>query len=53
MRPLFEMDIPKLLSDIGFVDIEIVPFQEAEQIDPAECPFWRFPWTRISMYKPN
>lgn len=53
MRPLFEMDIPKLLSDIGFVDIEIGPFQEAEQIDPTECPFWRFPWTRISMYKPN
>ena len=46
-------NIPKLLSDIGFVDIEIGPFQEAEQIDPAECPFWRFPWTRISMHKPN
>jgi len=53
MRPLFSMDLPKILREIGFTDIAITPFQEAEHIDPITCPFWRFPWTRISMSKPE
>ena len=53
MRPLFEIDIPNLLSKIGFENININAFREAENIDPENCTFWRFPWTRISMSKPK
>ena len=53
MRPLFEIDIPNLLSKIGFENINIDAFREAENIDPENCTFWRFPWTRISMSKPK
>lgn len=53
MSSLFAMDLPKILADIGFVDIEISTFAEAEHIDPKEYPYWRFPWTKIGMCKPK
>ena len=53
MSSLFAMNLPKILADIGFVDIEINTFAEAEDIEPKEYPYWRFPWTKIGMYKPK
>ena len=53
MSSLFSMDLPKILTNIGFVDIEISSFAESENIEPKEYPYWRFPWTKIGMYKPK
>ena len=53
MRSLFEIDVPNLLSEIGFENININAFREAENINPENCTFWRFPWTHISMSKPK
>lgn len=52
MISLASMDLPKMLTEIGFVDLEIEPFSEtgdAPGTDPAE---WRFPWTTICARKP-
>ena len=53
MSSFFAMDLPKILADIGFVNVEISSFKEAEHIDPKNHPYWRFPWTTIGMYKPK
>ncbi len=47
MEPLAEMDLPKLLTDLGFADITIEPFAEAEGVLSPEFRTWRFPWTVI------
>ena len=52
MRPLLKMNLVDVLEKIGFSEIKISAFQEAEHIDPENCPFWRFPWTKIEMMKP-
>lgn len=47
MQPWAEMDPVALLEDIGFTNVAIEPFEEAEgTLDPA-YPYWRFPWTVI------
>lgn len=48
MEPLAGLDLPALMADRGFVDIDIQPFEEADgTLDPA-YPNWRFPWVVIS-----
>lgn len=48
MEPLAGLDLPAVLRDRGFVDIDIQPFAEADgSLDPA-YPNWRFPWVTIS-----
>jgi ubiquinone/menaquinone biosynthesis C-methylase UbiE len=48
MEPLAGLDLPAMLRDKGFVDIEIAPFEEADgALDPA-YPNWRFPWVTVT-----
>ena len=48
MEPLARMDLPAVLKKLGFRDIRIEPFEEADgALDPAYRN-WRFPWTVIS-----
>lgn len=52
MIALAELNLPKILADIGFTNIAIEPFSEtgeAPEIEPTE---WRFPWTTICASKP-
>ena len=53
MRPLAEMDLPAVLTEIGFTDIAIEPFEESPGALAAENRSWRFPWTTISATKPG
>ncbi|MDW3204715.1 MAG: methyltransferase domain-containing protein [Alphaproteobacteria bacterium] len=53
MQPLAEMDLPTILTQIGFTDIEIEPFEESPGALAAENRSWRFPWTTISAAKPG
>jgi ubiquinone/menaquinone biosynthesis C-methylase UbiE len=47
MAPLARMDLVGLLERLGFTNVEIAPFEEADgTLDPA-YPNWRFPWTVI------
>lgn len=48
MEPLAGMDLPTLLSEKGFTDIEITPFEEADGTLEPTYPNWRFPWVTIS-----
>ena len=52
MQPLANLDLPGLLEDKGFVDIEISSFKEDEAVDLKTNDAWRFPWTVISAVKP-
>lgn len=48
MEPLAGLDLPAILRERGFVDIDIQPFEEADgTLDPA-YPNWRFPWVVIT-----
>jgi hypothetical protein len=47
------MDLPGLLTEIGFKDIEITQFRENEDVDLEAGDAWRFPWTLISARKPD
>lgn len=51
MQPLAELDLPRLLAEKGFTDIEIGPFDEVDQ-PASRADAWRFPWTVISARKP-
>lgn len=53
MQPLAEMDLPRMLQEKGFTSIQIEPFREDPQVDPASTAAWRFPWTAISAVKPR
>jgi ubiquinone/menaquinone biosynthesis C-methylase UbiE len=53
MPELAEMDLPGLLTEIGFKDIEITQFRENEDVDLEAGDAWRFPWTLISARKPD
>lgn len=47
MEPLAELDLEAMLKRVGFTDVEIKPFEEADgTLDPAYSA-WRFPWTTI------
>lgn len=48
MEPLAGMDLPALLEEKGFTDIEVAPFEEADGTLAPEYPNWRFPWVTIS-----
>tara|TARA_R110002110_G_scaffold10333_3_gene50707 strand:+ start:3764 stop:4831 length:1068 start_codon:yes stop_codon:yes gene_type:complete len=52
MVPLAELDIEKELSDVGFTNISIQPFEEAAGALAIGKKTWRFPWTIISAEKP-
>ncbi len=52
MQPLAEIDLPALLKEKGFTDIEIKSFQESPTADANSKTAWRFPWTYISARKP-
>jgi len=48
MEPLARMDIASVLGRLGFRDIEIVPFEEADGALDPQYRYWRFPWTLIA-----
>lgn len=48
MEPLAKMDLPGILGNLGFRNIEIAPFEEAEGTLAPDYAYWRFPWTLIS-----
>jgi len=48
MEPLARMDIVRVLERLGFRDIEIVPFEEADGALDPKYRYWRFPWTLIA-----
>jgi ubiquinone/menaquinone biosynthesis C-methylase UbiE len=52
MQPLASMDLAALLKKKGFIDIQITPFQESEEIDIEKNDAWRFPWTVVTASKP-
>ena len=47
MEPLGEMDLPGKMKELGFTDIVIEPFAEAEGVLSPEFRTWRYPWTVI------
>lgn len=51
MQPLAELDLPGLMKQTGFTDVEIRSFNESPTAD-AKTVAWRFPWTYISARKP-
>ncbi len=53
MQPLASTDLAALLKKKGFVDIEITPFKESEEIDIEKNDAWRFPWTVVTATKPE
>ena len=48
MEPLARMDLAALLERLGFRDVEIRPFEEADGVLAAGYKYWRFPWALIS-----
>ncbi len=51
MRPFAEMDLEGVLAGLGFRDIEIHPFAEADGVDTVDSAAWRFPWAVVSARK--
>jgi len=48
MEPLARMGLAETLERLGFRDVEIRPFEEAEgSVDPGYR-YWRFPWVLIA-----
>jgi len=52
MEPWAEMDVVSVLQEKGFEDVTVQSFAEAEGVDAANSPVWRFPWTVVSAVKP-
>jgi ubiquinone/menaquinone biosynthesis C-methylase UbiE len=48
MEPLAKMDLAGVLQRLGFKNIEIAPFEEADGTLAPGYAYWRFPWTLIS-----
>ena len=48
MEPLARMDLAALLEQLGFRNVEIRPFEEADGALAPGYPYWRFPWALIS-----
>lgn len=48
MEPLAKMDLPGVLKRLGFKNIEITPFEEADGTLAPGYDYWRFPWTLIA-----
>jgi ubiquinone/menaquinone biosynthesis C-methylase UbiE len=47
MAPLAEMDLAGLLERLGFANVEIRAFEEADGTLAPDYASWRFPWTLI------
>jgi ubiquinone/menaquinone biosynthesis C-methylase UbiE len=47
MAPLAEMDLARLLERLGFANVEIRAFEEADGTLAPDYAGWRFPWTVI------
>jgi ubiquinone/menaquinone biosynthesis C-methylase UbiE len=52
MQGVAELDLRAMLQRVGFTDVAIEPFREAENIGPERRDVWRLPWTVISGRKP-
>jgi ubiquinone/menaquinone biosynthesis C-methylase UbiE len=52
MESLAGMDLPAIMRETGFTDIEIEPFEEADGVLSPEYINWRFPWVTISARRP-
>ncbi len=48
MEPLSEMELEEILRRIGFANVRIVPFEEADGALSPEYRNWRFPWCVIA-----
>jgi SAM-dependent methyltransferase len=48
MEPLAEMDLPGTLERLGFRNVKIEPFEEADGALAPEFRTWRYPWTVIT-----
>jgi ubiquinone/menaquinone biosynthesis C-methylase UbiE len=48
MEPLAKMDLAGLLARLGFRNVEIRPFEEADGTLAPGYRYWRFPWALIS-----
>ena len=48
-----DIDPVALMTEKGLTNLQIIPFQEADGVDPANSPFWRFPWTIVYGEKPS
>jgi ubiquinone/menaquinone biosynthesis C-methylase UbiE len=48
MEPLAKMDLAGLLARLGFRNVEIRPFEEADGTLAGNYRYWRFPWALIS-----
>jgi ubiquinone/menaquinone biosynthesis C-methylase UbiE len=48
MEPLARMDLAALLERLGFRNVEIRPFEEADGALASGYKYWRFPWALIS-----
>jgi ubiquinone/menaquinone biosynthesis C-methylase UbiE len=48
MEPLAGMDLPALMKKLGFKNVEIKPFEEADGALAPDYAYWRFPWTLIA-----
>jgi len=48
MEPLARMDLAALLERLGFKNVEIRPFEEADGALAPGYRYWRFPWALIS-----
>jgi len=52
MNELVAVDLAGLLTGIGFVDIGIEAFEEADGMLSPAHPHWRFPWATVRARKP-
>jgi ubiquinone/menaquinone biosynthesis C-methylase UbiE len=53
MEPLAEMDLAAALDRLGFANVEIRAFEEADGTLAPDYASWRFPWTVIIAEKPG
>ncbi len=53
MEPLAEMDLVATLGRLGFENVEIRAFEEADGALAPDYESWRFPWTVIVAEKPG
>ena len=52
MAELLTVDLPAMLTDTGFVDVSIEPFEEADGALSPSHAHWRFPWATVFARKP-
>lgn len=52
MRSLNRMNVQTELAKLGFADVRIEPFEEADGATSSDWPTWRFPWTAFVARKP-